>query len=247
MKNIGDDGFVWFMGIVEDVDDPKQLGRARLRIIHEHSDEVPTEELPWATPLSPITSANFVGVGQAPLGLSIGSRCIGFYIDGKQKQIPAIMGTIPFIDDGNESGHSLSEQARGKAINKETYEFEPESQAKPEYPYNKVTSTTSGHVIEIDDTPGAERIQAYHRSGSYIEMNPDGSIVVRALNDSFDIVVKDKRIAVVEGDMLISTAQGEVTVTSANSINLIAQSGSLNISALQGVVNIEAPLIGLNA
>ena len=77
-------------------------------------------------------------------------------------------------------------------------------------------------------------------------MNPDGSVVARTIGESFEIAVKDKRIASVEGDILISTASGEVTVTSAQSINLNA-SGSINISSASGVVNIEAPIIGLNA
>lgn len=245
-RNIGDEGFVWFFGVVEDVDDPKQLGRVRIRIPHEHSDEINTDDLPWATPMSPVTSANLVGVGSAPLGISIGSRCIGFYIDGKQKQKPMIIGTFPFIGEGKESNHSLSRQARGEPLEKETFEFEPETQAKPEYPYNKVITTSRGHVIEVDDTPGAERVQVYHRSGSYIEMNPDGSVVARTIGESFEIAVKDKRIASVEGDILISTAAGEVTITSEKNINLNAK-GGVNISSLQGVVNIEAPLIGLNA
>lgn len=245
-RNVGDEGFVWFFGVVEDIDDPKQLGRVRIRIPHEHSDEINTDDLPWATPMSPVTSANLVGVGSAPVGISIGSRCIGFYIDGKQKQKPMIIGTFPFIGEGRESNHSLSKQARGERLEKETFDFEPETQSKPEYPYNKVITTSRGHVIELDDTPGAERVHVYHRSGSYIEMNPDGSVVARTIGESFEIAVKDKRIASVEGDILISTASGEVTVTSAQSINLNA-SGSINISSASGVVNIEAPIIGLNA
>ena len=42
-RNVGDEGFVWFFGVVEDVEDPKQLGRVRIRIPHEHSDEINTE------------------------------------------------------------------------------------------------------------------------------------------------------------------------------------------------------------
>lgn len=245
-SKLGEEGFIWFIGIVEDIDDPKQLGRVKIRVLHEHSDEVNTDDLPWATPMSPVTSANLVGVGSSPVGAVIGSMAVGFYIDGKRKQKPMFIGTIPFIGDGKESNHSVSRYARGEKIEREQFEFEPESQAKPEYPNNKVMTTARGHIVELDDTPGAERVHVYHRSGSYIEMNPDGSVVVRSIGESFEIAVKDKRIASVEGDILISTASGEVTVTSAKSINLNAQ-GSINISSAAGVVNIEAPVIGLNA
>ena len=245
-SKLGEEGFIWFIGIVEDVDDPKQLGRVKIRIVHEHSNEVNTDDLPWATPLSPVTSANLVGVGSAPIGAAIGSMAFGFYIDGKRKQKPVFMGTIPFIGEGKESKHSISPYARGQKVEREQFEFEPESQAKPEYPYNKVMSTARGHIVELDDTPGAERIHIYHRSGSYIEMNPDGSVVIRSIGESFEVAVKDKRISSVEGDILISTASGEVTVTSEQTINLNAK-GSINISSASGVVNIEAPVIGLNA
>ena len=53
---------------------------------------------------------------------------------------------------------------------------------KPVYPNNKVTQTPSGHVIEIDDTPDAERIHIYHKSGTFIEMQPNGDVVTQHKN-----------------------------------------------------------------
>lgn len=59
-----------------------------------------------------------------------------------------------------------------------TKEFkEVETPYASEYPYNHVTETNSGHMIEMDDTPGAERVHIYHRSGTMIEIHPDGSLV----------------------------------------------------------------------
>ena len=49
-----------------------------------------------------------------------------------------------------------------------------------QYPYNHVTYTESGHMIEYDDTPGSERINIQHRSGAYIEIHPEGHIVISA-------------------------------------------------------------------
>ena len=48
----------------------------------------------------------------------------------------------------------------------------PDSPAAPVYPFNKVTQTESGHVFEVDDTMGAERISTYHRSGTFQEITP---------------------------------------------------------------------------
>ena len=37
---MGQSGFVWWQGRVEDVDDPLQLGRCRVRILGFHSDKI---------------------------------------------------------------------------------------------------------------------------------------------------------------------------------------------------------------
>lgn len=50
-----------------------------------------------------------------------------------------------------------------------------------EYPNVNVLETHSGHVIELDDTAGNERIRVYHRTGSYIEIKPDGSFVQKSV------------------------------------------------------------------
>ena len=52
--------------------------------------------------------------------------------------------------------------------------WELPSQYKAEYPHNKVTSTPSGHTIQLDDTPGEERIMVADMRGNYVEMGKDG-------------------------------------------------------------------------
>ena len=44
-----------------------------------------------------------------------------------------------------------------------------------EYPFNHVYESESGHLIETDDTPGAERLHWYHRSGTFTEFTSRGS------------------------------------------------------------------------
>lgn len=65
---------------------------------------------------------------------------------------------------------------------------QPASPYNAKYPYNKVLETESGHVVEYDDTPGAERVHIAHRSGTFIEMHPDGTIVCRTIGNKFDLV-----------------------------------------------------------
>ena len=101
MKNfMGKDGFQWFVGVVEDRMDPKRLGRLRVRILGYHTEDLvklPTEDLPWAHPMNPITSATVSGVGQTPLGAVEGTWVVGFFTDGPSAQQPVIMGTLPGV------------------------------------------------------------------------------------------------------------------------------------------------------
>ncbi len=62
---------------------------------------------------------------------------------------------------------------------------EPELASAPQYPYNHTYGTKSGHLEEFDDTPGAERINIEHRTGTGIEMFSDGSMVERVKGNHF--------------------------------------------------------------
>ena len=101
MKNfMGKDGFQWFVGVVEDRNDPKTLGRVRVRCLGYHTEDLvklPTADLPWAHPMNPITSATVSGVGQSPLGVVEGTWVMGFFADGEAAQQPMIMGTLPGV------------------------------------------------------------------------------------------------------------------------------------------------------
>ena len=101
MKNfMGKDGFQWFVGVVEDRNDPKTLGRVRVRCLGYHTEDLiklPTSDLPWAHPMNPITSATVSGIGQTPLGVVEGTWVVGFFTDGPTAQQPVIMGTLPGV------------------------------------------------------------------------------------------------------------------------------------------------------
>lgn len=88
--------FRWWVGEVESVADPDRIGRVQVRIIGQHDDvtRIPTNSLPWAQVLQPVTSAAAGGVGTAPVGLVPGSRVVGFWADGVDAQFPVIMGSI---------------------------------------------------------------------------------------------------------------------------------------------------------
>jgi hypothetical protein len=78
--------------------------------------------------------------------------------------------------------------------------IEPESAANtanpPQYPYNHVTQTKGGHSFEMDDTPDRERIRLNHRSGTFIEMHPNGDEVHKIYGDGYEIILQDKNVKI---------------------------------------------------
>ena len=55
------------------------------------------------------------------------------------------------------------------------------------YPYNHVHESESGHISEIDDTPGGERLYRQHKSGTYEEIVADGSKTVKVFGDNYEL------------------------------------------------------------
>jgi len=93
--------------------------------------------------------------------------------------------------------------------------LEPESPANdetpPQYPYNRVTQTPSGHSFEMDDTPKRERVRLQHRTGTFIEMHPNGDEVHKVYGDGYEITIKNKNVLIeghcsvtINGDSVIN-------------------------------------------
>lgn len=198
-QNIGSEGFKWFVGVVEDRNDPLKLGRVRVRIntVHnnQNTQQLPTNKLPWATPLAPAISSSKNQVGLAPVGPEVGSTVFGFFMDGAESQLPVYFGTMFGIPDRDTTKHDVPELAREiNNLNKQPVGPEPASPYNAKYPYNKVFRSESGHVFEIDDTPNFERIHTYHRSGSYREIDANGRRVEKIVGDDFEIVLSNKTV-----------------------------------------------------
>jgi len=88
----------WFTGVVEDVNDPLQMGRVRVRCFNYHTanqDDIPTQDLPWFTCVLPVTSPATSGIGQSATGLLPGSWVFGFFRDGTEMQDAIIVGSLP--------------------------------------------------------------------------------------------------------------------------------------------------------
>lgn len=94
---LGFNNFIWWVGVVEDREDPQTLGRVRARILGTHiSDKniLPTADLPWAQVIHPVTSSGISGLGNSTF-LVTGSWVFGFFRDGEARQEPVVLGTMP--------------------------------------------------------------------------------------------------------------------------------------------------------
>lgn len=216
----------FFIGVVEDNNDPRKEGRIKVRAfgIHGTNAQIQTPDLPWATMIVP--NINF---SVPPLNAWV----FGFFIDGRDAQQPMILGIIPtqmtsqvnppvdgygaisqenynLLGKGNRPQDfgepMLSRNARGEnahlthalpmEVNKvkdvktggsDTTWSEPGSAYHAEYPFNHVYETAAGHSIEVDDTPGAERILVWHKSGSYVQIDAAGTTTHKSMGDKYDI------------------------------------------------------------
>jgi hypothetical protein len=87
----GLNGFVWWMGQIENRGDAAGLSRYQVRIFGWYGEEIPTSDLPWAIPLFSINTCKTFE--SAP----IGEWVIGFFLDGEAGQSPVILGVMPGI------------------------------------------------------------------------------------------------------------------------------------------------------
>lgn len=314
----GKDGFIWWVGFVEDRKDPLKLGRLKVRCVawdSQNKMEVPTSYLPWAQVVTPLNKTP-----------KEGDMVLGFFADGVDAQQRIVFGYFPGIPlnpanpqeafsdprtatelktapktpkekiyntDGTgikiterEQAESypknLDEPTTSRIARNETIEKtfiqerkdnrvknvptansnstwdEPETQYKTVYPYNDVLETESGHLLEFDDTPEAERIHLAHRNGSFQEWFPNGDKVEKITKNNYTIVMKDDSVYImgncnvtvqgsaqvyvkqdallkVDGDVQVAvggnyteTVSGTYTVTSGGNMKFVAPRIDLN-------------------
>ena len=88
---MGKDGFTWFVGCVEDRNDPERLGRVRVRCLGYHTEDkskIPTEDLPWASVMMPVTTPSMNGLGETPSFLT---PCLLYTSPSPRDNLPSRM------------------------------------------------------------------------------------------------------------------------------------------------------------
>ena len=98
MSFLGQDGFHWGIGVVEDRFDPEKLNRVRVRWLGLHDEDkekILTKDLPWAQVMQPVSGSSMAGVGDTGSSLVEGTWVVGFAKDVNTLQDWIVMGTLP--------------------------------------------------------------------------------------------------------------------------------------------------------
>ena len=104
---------IFWQGIVEDRDDPHQIGRHRVRVIGKHNpdkNQLPTENLPWALCLLSCSSNSNTGVNGFIPSIPPGTRVLLYYEDDCEAQVPIIIGILANIHNKPDQEEESSTQ-----------------------------------------------------------------------------------------------------------------------------------------
>jgi hypothetical protein len=251
-----------YYGVVEEILDPKQLGRIQVRVMNVHpinKSDVKTDDLVWSMVVGPTTSPGVSGLGHSPY-LVKGSTVVGIFTD-KEFQDFLVLGSLPtqvsantirdasfgFTDPDGEFPRKLNEpdlniRSRGgedpdKEFDTQRGQYQPYSTYNPVYPNNHVYETTSGHLKEFDDTVGAERIREKHKSGTYYEIQSNGTKVERIERDNYQLVIGENTIEVF-GSVNIICSQN-VNLSVGGNIDAYAEGDILVKSEMNANIEIE--------
>ena len=152
---LGKDGYTWWVGEVEEIDDPSQLGRVKVRILgwytgskskEAYTKDVPTEILPWATVLLPCDQPQTKGAGTST-ELQPGAWVLGFFLDGEGAQMPCVLGAFRGFQQNEEDKKTTIADAKNAKKNKTNTNSQQGLDGMDKMngnPFPKVQSTTPG-------------------------------------------------------------------------------------------------------
>ena len=171
-----------YRGFVVNAEDPKRLGRVRLRVPSVLGPDVITG---WAMPCLPYGGQDNQGF------LSIPEAGAGVWVEFEEGDLefPIWVGTF-WSEPGGESEWPKLNDAQGK---------ESKNEQKP--PTRKILKTKKGHTIQFEDADGEEMLTIVEATHQHvITMNKDG------------ITITSTADVAIEGQNITVAAQGKLTL-----------------------------------
>ena len=100
------------------------------------------------------------------------------------------------------------------------------------YPYNRGYFSESGHALEFDDTEKQERLDVFHKSGSFIEIDAYGNRVNKIVGSDYTIIEKNGYLYI-DGTVRITVAS-TANITIMGNVNMSVD-GSFNLDVGQDI------------
>ena len=130
---------------------------------------------------------------------------------------------------------------------------QPDNPYAAVYPFNHVYESESGHISEFDDTPNAERIHLRHRTGTGIEMHPNGdqTTLTKAHTEinkgTVNHYITGNNNTTIDGHSKIFINKSgtlnnhyDIQIGPGANINIQVESGDINLHTLTGRINMNA-------
>ena len=148
---------MFYRAVVKNNEDPKKLGRCQVLVYGIHSEDIDSSALPWAEVSGGTDFGLVQGVGITSI-LRI-NTLVWVFFHNNDFNYPVVFAVI-------KGGGDINDVAKGSYTNIATLK------------------TASGHIIELGDVGGAEKIEIKHMSGTKIVLEPDGSILMDITNNA---------------------------------------------------------------
>jgi hypothetical protein len=116
----------------------------------------------------------------------------------KRTDIPtATRPHIPSVEDASVLGTGVADpmvpwsEPSPKGLAKTAFPY-----TSARYPLNHVYESEAGHIMEIDDTPGGERLHREHKTGTFEEWHPTGDKVVKVVGSNYEIIAGSSNVLI---------------------------------------------------
>lgn len=226
---------MFYRAVVEENIDPSKIGRVRVRIFGFHDENASTSELPWAEVAGGTEFGLVSGVGISSV-LRKGTVVWVFFKED-DSNYPVVFATVK--GNNTKSPSAIFGDPDGVYPKRMGSDLHPNAQSS--YGDIATLETASGHLIELDDSVGNERIKLTHKTGSSIFIDKDGNIFVKSVkNIEYNIVENAKWI--IGGKLDIET-EGPTTLSSGGSLNMTSPDTTMSSP---GNFTISGDTINLN-
>jgi len=222
-------------GTVVDINDPEKLGRVKVNVYGLH-DNIDTKDLAWSMVMMPGNTPAKGGIGSS-VNLLVGTLVAGVCMDRAMQEF-LVLGTLPTKTDETEDNNVRVRAEADPNADEEIGSYQPASTYAPEYPYNNVMETESGHVKEYDDTPGVERITERHKSGTQYEISANGSKTERIVRDNYRLVVGHDTLEVYGNVRIIVSGNADVAVAG-NMNTAVGGSMVANVTGMTSLIGVD--------